>query len=169
MRNERRTIRLLAFCVIGPVFALCACQSGPGVIDTGAIIDTQSDVAQGAATVEAGAEGVASGAASLAATLGGMAQENPSLAPVAAQAAVHAAATAAHAAEARELRKSVDSARVEVVATVKKAAIIEGQRVEEREGRLKAEGQRNTAWMALAGIAAVLGVLAFWKVKRIFF
>ena len=169
MRNERRTIRLLAFCVIGPVLALCSCQSCPGIIDTGAVIDTQSDVAQGAATVEAGAAGVASGAAGLAATLGGMAQENPALAPVAEQAAFHAVQSATHAVEARELRKAVDAARAEVVALIKKAALIEGQRVEEREGRLKAEGQRNTAWMALAGIAAVAGIFIFLKVKRILF
>ena len=167
--NERRTVRVLAFCALVLVLALCSCQSCPGVIDTGAVIDTQSSVAQGAATVEAGAAGVASGAESLAATLGGLAQENPALAPVAEQAAFRAVQSATHATEARELRKAVDAARAEVVALIKKAALIEGQRVEEREGRLKAEGQRNTAWMALAGIAAVAGIFIFLKVKKILF
>ena len=107
---DRRTGIILVFCALG--FCLAGCCT-PGVIpdNSGDIVETQTDVATGAETVATGAESIEAGATALAGTLAGLAQADPSLAPVAAQAASHSEATKIHAAEARELPASVEKAQ----------------------------------------------------------
>lgn len=139
------------------IVVFLGCQSMP--VDPGDVINTQADVAAGVETVAIGAAILSDQAATLADTLENMAQNNPEIAPVAAIAASHATFTANHAKDTQELKKAVNTARFEVVELVKNLGISEKK-------RLKAEGQRNTAWMALAGIAAVAGVLVFFKIKR---
>ena len=133
------------------------CQSIP--VDPGDIIDTQAELSAEASAVASGAATLSDQASTLADTLGNMAQDNPEIAPVAAIAASHATFADNHAKDAQELKKAVNMARFEVVELVKNLGISEKK-------RLKAEGQRNTAWMALAGIAAGLGVLVLVKVKK---
>ena len=133
------------------------CQSIP--VDFGDIIDTQAELSAEASAVASGAATLSDQAATLADTLGNMAQDNPEIAPVAAIAAAHATLAANHAKDTQELNKIIYTARMEVIELVKSLARSEKK-------RLKAEGQRNTAWMALAGIAAVLGVLVLVKVKK---
>ena len=133
------------------------CQSIP--VDPGDIIDTQAELSAEASAVASGAATLSDQASTLADTLGNMAQDNPEIAPVAAIAASHATFAANHAKDTQELNKIIYTARMEVIELVKNLARSEKK-------RLKAEGQRNTAWMALAGIAAVLGVLVLVKVKK---
>ena len=133
------------------------CQSIP--VDPGDIIDTQAELSAEASTVASGAATLSDQASTLADTLGNMAQDNPEIAPVALIAASHATLAANHAKDTKELNKIIYTARMEVIELVKSLARSEKK-------RLKAEGQRNTAWMALAGIAAVLGVLVLVKVKK---
>lgn len=149
---------------------LISCQTGPDIApdNSGAVVDTQADIAAGAATVAAGAGTLETQAADLADTLGTIAQVNPSIAPVAAQAADHAEAAKIHAAETRKLAGAVEKGRLEIVALMSRSAQLEGLYLEEYTGRVKAEGERNTARAILAGLAAIAGVLAFLKLKGLF-
>lgn len=149
---------------------LISCQTGPDVApdNSGAVVDTQATIAAGAASVTAGADTLEAVAVGIAGTLGTMALGNHALVPVAAQASAHAEAAKDHARAARKLEVDVVKARLEVVATIARAARIEGLYHEEKTGRIKAVGQRNTAWAVLGGLAAIAGVLAFLKIKGLF-
>lgn len=150
---------------------LISCQTGPDVApdNSGAVVDTQATIAAGAASVTAGADTLEAVAVGIAGTLGTMALGNHALVPVAAQASAHAEAAKDHARAARKLEDDVAKARLEVVATIARAARIEGLYHEERIGRVKAEGQRNTAWVALVAIAAIGAAIVFIKLKGLFF
>lgn len=150
---------------------LISCQTGPDVApdNSGAIVDTQATIAAVAASVTAGADTLEAVAVGIAGTLGTMALGNHALVPVAAQASAHAEAAKDHARAARKLEGDVAKARLAVVETVARAARIEGLYQEERIGRVKAVGERNTAWAVLGGLAAIAGVLAFLKLKGLFF
>lgn len=147
---------------------LISCQSGPDVApdNSGAVVDTQATIAAGAASVTAGAGALETKAVDLADTLGTLAQVNPSLAPIAAQAASHAAAAKDHARAARKLEEDVAKARLEVVAGLARTARIEGLYQEERIGRVKAVGQRNTAWVALGALVTGITVGLVFAIAR---
>lgn len=161
---DRRTRTILVFCAL--VFILTGCCT-PGVIpdNSGDIVETQTDVATGAETVATGAESIEAGAMTLAGTLAGLAQSDPSLAPVAAQAASHSEATKIHAAEARKLQASVEKARIEVVNLMKRSAQIEGLYQEEQLTRIKAEGERNLAIAIIGGIILAGAVYLYLKIR----
>ena len=144
---------------------LVSCQTGPDVApdNSGAVVDTQATIAAGAASVAAGAASLETGAAGIAGTLGALAQRNPALVPVAGAADLHAKAAKDHARDARKLEGDVARARLEVVAGLARAARIEGLYHEERTGRVKAEGQRNTARAILGGV--VFCVIGFVLTK----
>lgn len=150
---------------------LISCQTGPDVApdNSGAVVDTQATIAAGAASVTAGADTLEAVAVGIAGTLGTMALGNHALVPVASQASAHAEAAKDHARAARKLEEDVAKARLEVVATIARAARIEGLYQEERIGRIKAVGQRNTALVALGAIAAIGSVIVFLKLKGLFF
>jgi len=150
---------------------LISCQTGPDVApdNSGAVVDTQATIAAGAASVTAGADTLEAVAVGIAGTLGMMALGNHALVPVAAQASAHAEAAKNHARAARKLEEDVAKARLEVVATIARAARIEGLYHEERIGRVKAEGQRNTARAILAGLGALITIAVILKIKGIFF
>lgn len=147
---------------------LISCQTGPDVApdNSGAVVDTQATIAAGAASVTAGAGALETQAVDLADTLGTIAQVNPSLAPIAAQAASHAAAAKDHAWEARKLEGSVVKARLEVVAHMSRSAQLEGLYHEEHTGRVKAEGERNTAWVALGALVTGITVGLVFAIAR---
>ncbi len=158
MSGQKRMAGILVVC-FACAFIL-GCASAPSM--TPEVIDTQAELSAEASAVASGAATLSDQAATLADTLGNMAQDNPEISPVAAIAASHATFAANHAKDTQELNKIIYTARMEVIELVKSLARSEKK-------RLKAEGQRNTAWMALAGIAAVLGVLVFFKIKKWFF
>lgn len=146
-------------------FLIVSCRTVPDVIqdNSGAVIDTQATIAAGAASVTAGAANLETGAAGIAVTLVAMAEDNPTLTSIAARAADHAEATKAHARETRKLEGDVAKARIEVIAVVSRAARMEGLYHEEHEGRVKAEGQRNTARVALGGLIVILIMIVVIK------
>ena len=145
--------RILLFAFLF-VCLFASCKTAPSVApdNSGAITDTQADVAAGAATVAAGAETLEGQAGSIAETLGNLAENDPALVSLAAQAASHATAAKKHAAEARKLEADVTKARLEVVALMSRAAQVDGLYQEEKTGRVKTEGQRNAAWAVIGGL-----------------
>lgn len=144
--------------LLATIAFLASCSSAPDIApdNSGAVVDTQATIAAGAASVAAGAASLETGAAGIAGALGAMAQGNPSLVPVAGAAALHAKAAKDHAREARKLEGDVTKARIEVVAGLARAARIDGLYHESETGRVKAEGQRNTAWVALGALGFCL-------------
>jgi hypothetical protein len=129
-----------------------------------AVTETQAAVASGTATVAAGASQAAEEAQYLVVAARGTGD-----AVLVAQAERHAETTGRLEADAKRLAGDADAARKEIVSLLAAKGVAEAAYQEERAGRVKAEGQRNTARAMLAGIIAIAASLAFLKFKRLIF
>jgi len=158
-----------AWLLVLALVLLAACQTVPGTIDTGDIIDSQAAVTSGAATVSSGAATVATQADHLAAGLSSAAVANPSLAALAEEGAAHAAASRRHADEAQAHGAAVEKANRAIVNYVRDAEVQVRALAEANVDKERFKGQRNTAWAILVGLGVLVAVAVFLKVKGLFF
>lgn len=158
-----------AWVMVLTIALLAACQTAPGVIDTGDVIDSQAAVTSGAATVSSGAATVATQADHLAAGLSSAAAVNPSLAALAEEGAAHAAASRRHADEAQAHGAAVERANRAIVDYVRDAEAQGRELAEALVDKERFKGQRNTAWAILVGIGALITIAVILKVKGLFF
>lgn len=158
-----------AFITIAACLLLAGCKTAPGVIDTGDVIDSQSAVTSGAATVSSGAASVATEADHLAAGLAQAATVDPSLAALAEESAAHVITSRRHAEEARVLSVAVERANRSIVDYVRDAEAMGRKLSDALVDKERFKGQRNTAWAILAGLGALITIAVILKVKGLFF
>jgi len=158
-----------AWLIVLALVLLAACQTVPGVIDTGDVIDSQAAVTSGAATVSSGAASVASEADHLAAGLAQAATVDPALAALAEESAAHAVTSRRHAEEARALSVSVARANRSIVDYVRDAEAMGRKLSDALVDKERFKGQRNTAWAILVGLGALITIAVILKVKGLFF
>jgi len=151
------------------VLALASCQTVPGTIDTGDVIESQAAVTSGAATVSSGAASVASEADHLAAGLAQAATVDPALTTLAEESAAHAVTSRRHAEEARELSVAVARANRSIVDYVRDAEAMGRKLSDALVDKERYKGQRNTAWAILAGLGALITIAVILKIKGLFF
>lgn len=161
---DKRKRIILVVCIIGVIVTGC-CSTTVIPDNSGEIMETQSDLADDVATVIEQSGNLEDQASEISGTLAGLAQSNPDLIVIAGKAEVHAKDARVHAEANRELKKSVDKARMEVVRTLKRSAHVEGLYNTEKAERIRVEGQRNLAWVILCVIGIIVVAIGYLKIR----
>lgn len=133
--------------------------------NSGEITDTQAEVSEGVEAVASGAEAIADQAEDIAGAIGSL--NCPGIDELKKQAEDHADATKKHAKETRALQESIKKARMEIVFLMARESQIDGLYREEKETRIKTEGQRNTLAVIVVGVLLAVAIWLFFKIKKI--
>lgn len=147
--------RLACLCFICCGLLLCmGCPSAPPVVpdNSGAVADTQADLAADVANINAGASTIETQAQDIAAEIG--ATDNARLSALITR---HVADAIKHKRDAAKLEQSFMAAKQEVIQTLKDNAILSGALQKETTAHLETRNQRNI-WLGLfiflaAGVA----------------
>lgn len=155
------------FFAVVVVILFAACNTVPDVMpdNSGAITDTQAEVAEGAATVAAGAGTVQEQATEIVSILSGIEGDDPALVLAKEKAKAHEEDTKKHARESLALQETIKRARLEVVKFMARSARLEGLYTEEKAKRIKAEGR---ALFMLACLISLLVGMVLYMAKRLF-
>lgn len=155
------------FLIILVVALFSSCKTVPTITpdNSGEITDTQAEIAEGVEAVASGAEAIANQAEDIAGAIGSL--NCPGIDELKKQAEDHADATKKHAKETRDLQESIKKARMEIVFLMARESQIDGLYREEKETRIKTEGQRNTLAVIVAGFLLAVAIWLFFKIKKI--
>lgn len=155
--------RLACLCFICCGLFLCVgCPSAPPVVpdNSGAVADTQADLAADVANINAGASTIETQAQDIAAEIG--ATDNARLSALITR---HVADAIKHKRDAAKLEQSFMAAKQEVIQTLKDKAILSGALQKETTAHLETRNQRNI-WLGLfVFLAAGVAVGIYLKLR----